>query len=263
MEHLQMIEYGQDMQSTIKQNSLLLLSERLQEYTYPGYPAQTDRLVLGWLDKRYDATGRIILPEGPWSIPDTAGKKGEGLLPTASEQDEFTSKGIKLDSLGRPLHPWAEDLLKDPAIGGVLNRGFYYNWGPNYTADTVVVNEVDQTILLIRRKDTGQWALPGGFIDGREESETAARREVVEETGVMLPESVVLKPTYQGPVGDPRSTIHAWAETSCFLAVVSESYECKGADDALEAAWVPIQDALAQNVFGSHRLLIQDALAQK
>jgi ADP-ribose pyrophosphatase len=250
------------MDQYIKDESLRLLAERLANYTYPGYPEQKDRLILGWLDKVYDAQGRLDLPDGPWTIRDSADKKDAGLLPTERQQEAFLQKGIQLDSLGRPLHPWTEEMLKNPQVGGVLNRGFYYNWGPNYTADTVVISESDNTLLLIRRKDTGQWALPGGFIDGDERADTAARREVSEETGVVLPNDAELQLTYAGPVGDPRSTLHAWAETSCFIARVANQLPCKGADDALEAAWVPVETALQQNVFGSHRILIQDALSR-
>lgn len=39
-------------------------------------------------------------------------------------------------------------------------------------------------LLLIKRGDTGEWALPGGFVDPADQSlEEAARRELMEETG--------------------------------------------------------------------------------
>jgi ADP-ribose pyrophosphatase YjhB (NUDIX family) len=41
-------------------------------------------------------------------------------------------------------------------------------------------------LLLIRRKDNGLWALPGGFVDLGEQVLDAARREVKEETGLTV-----------------------------------------------------------------------------
>ncbi len=263
MEQHVMVEYAADMQHTfIKEESLRLLAERLEVYNYPWYPAQQERLVMSWLDETHDNMGRLVLPEGPWSIADNPAKYRAGQLPSEQEQEAFVAQGLKIDSLGRPLHPWAQDMLRNPHIGGVLNRGFYYNWGPNYTSDTVVHNVTDNTILLIRRSDTGQWALPGGFIDGTEAADVAARREVTEETGIALPEHIQMQRTYQGPVGDPRSTLHAWAETNCFLVEVTESEPCKGADDALEAAWIPVESVLAGDIFGSHKMLIMQALGK-
>ena len=51
--------------------------------------------------------------------------------------------------------------------------------GPNLTADAIVIDPKHGQILLIQRRDTGQWALPGGFIDPDDtDSAQAAIREV-------------------------------------------------------------------------------------
>jgi hydrolase, NUDIX family len=57
--------------------------------------------------------------------------------------------------------------------------------GPNYTADSIVIHPESRQVLLVKRK-TGEWALPGGFIDPGEEPLTAAHREVMEETVQLL-----------------------------------------------------------------------------
>lgn len=51
------------------------------------------------------------------------------------------------------------------------------------TAAGVVVE--DGRVLLGRRADTGEWALPGGIVDPAEHPADAAVREVYEETGVL------------------------------------------------------------------------------
>ena len=44
----------------------------------------------------------------------------------------------------------------------------------------------DGRIVLIRRRDTDKWALPGGVIDWGEEIRTTVQRELEEETGLDL-----------------------------------------------------------------------------
>jgi 8-oxo-dGTP pyrophosphatase MutT (NUDIX family) len=54
------------------------------------------------------------------------------------------------------------------------------------------VFDSDGRVLLGRRSDTGNWALPGGIIDPGEEPADAAIREIFEETGVIaVPERLV------------------------------------------------------------------------
>ncbi|AGL16080.1 NUDIX domain-containing protein [Actinoplanes sp. N902-109] len=51
------------------------------------------------------------------------------------------------------------------------------------SANVVVVNDADE-ILLIRRSDNGNWALPGGAMDIGESLPQTAVRETAEETGI-------------------------------------------------------------------------------
>jgi hypothetical protein len=50
---------------------------------------------------------------------------------------------------------------------GMTGRNSLHNWGINYTADMVVTYSFggDIKILLMNRKDTGDLALFGGFLD--------------------------------------------------------------------------------------------------
>lgn len=58
-------------------------------------------------------------------------------------------------------------------------------------ATAVVLNE-DGEILLQRRSDNGEWALPAGAIDPGEEPAETVVREVYEETGLhVIPERIV------------------------------------------------------------------------
>ncbi|MGW1764788.1 NUDIX hydrolase [Streptomyces sp. NPDC002073] len=96
--------------------------------------------------------------------------------------------------------------------------------------------------LMIRRGQAphaGEWALPGGFVLPRESAETAARRELAEETGLPAPvvEALHLEQlrTYSEPDRDPRMRVVSVA----FTALVPDLPEPHGGGDAAHAQWLP------------------------
>jgi 8-oxo-dGTP pyrophosphatase MutT (NUDIX family) len=62
----------------------------------------------------------------------------------------------------------------------------------------VLVFDLQERLLLQRRKDTGDWAIPGGMMEPGETLEQTARREVEEETGLILGDLRLLN-VYSGP----------------------------------------------------------------
>ena len=66
-------------------------------------------------------------------------------------------------------------------------RGLLGKWGPNQAADPIVTRYHPDTnklqVVAIRRKDTGQWAIPGGMVDDGEAVSATVRREFIEEAG--------------------------------------------------------------------------------
>ncbi len=223
---------------------------------YAGYPDFQSRLSCP-LSSIELVGGHLSLPSGPWDI---TGYKSE--LPSLGEQQIFVNKGIPLDTLGRPLHPYFAEMLENPLIGVVLGRGFYYNWGANNTADAIVTSRQGR-VLLIKRQDTNTWALPGGFVDDTEDPCHAVLRELFEETGVNLSDLGSSSLVYKGPVADIRLTAHAWPETTALKYVIDDDSKVtpKGGDDALLAKWIPI-DYVMHNMelFGSHKYLLSLSL---
>jgi 8-oxo-dGTP diphosphatase len=62
----------------------------------------------------------------------------------------------------------------------------------------------DGRVVLIRRGDTGQWALPGGTLEWGETLRKGLPRELMEEAGVELTEPGALLGVYSEPSRDPR-----------------------------------------------------------
>lgn len=62
----------------------------------------------------------------------------------------------------------------------------------------------DGRIVLIRRRDDGCWALPGGMVDWGEDIPNTVRRELLEETGLELVEIKRLVGVYSAADRDPR-----------------------------------------------------------
>lgn len=218
-----------------------------QAEAYPGYP--TSRLSLNTAE--WDTLSGT-LPDGPWSMNAVD-------PPSAEEAATFVAAGYAVDALGRPLHPSLMAMVTDPEIGVIVGKGAYWNWGPNYTADPIVITRTaSPRVLLIKRGDTGAWALPGGFVDPSDQDAAAAAvRELEEEaglTGVAQPKEV-----FVGVVADTRTTAHAWAETSAYLFEVDRQVPVAGNDDAVDARWVRL-DAVHDTLFGSHGFLISQAL---
>ena len=115
---------------------------------------------------------------------------------------------------------------------------------PSNTVDTLVFsyrNTMTEAVtglklLMIKRGDhpsIGYWALPGGFVNMRENLEDAAKRELEEETGVK--DLAVEQVRTWGDVNrDPRTRVI----TTAYMAVVKEDdVKVQAGDDAADASW--------------------------
>lgn len=72
------------------------------------------------------------------------------------------------------------------------------------TGASVIPIMPDGRIVLIQRRDTGQWGLPGGMVDWREDIPSTIKRELLEETGLNLLTIRRLVGVYSAPDRDPR-----------------------------------------------------------
>lgn len=123
-------------------------------------------------------------------------------------------------------------------------------------ADCLV--EVEHYILAIRRKDNGKIALPGGLVERNEDTQTAALRELQEETGLTTHGAILNTAIFDEPDRDPRGN-----------RVLSVGYhikhgftpcEVKAGDDAKEAFWLHKSSINTAEWFADHREIVRHFL---
>lgn len=179
---------------------------------------------------------------------------------------------------GYPLNPIGRT--------GIIGRGLLGRWGPNHAADPIVTRwkrdtngivQVDRhtkkpilEFVAIERRDSGEWAIPGGMVDPGELLSVTLMREFMEEALNCLEKSDIDKEIvrnsmmefftkgdeiYKGYVDDPRNTDNAWIETVAMNfhdddnSVVGK-LALKAGDDARNVRWMDITRHI--NLYASH-----------
>lgn len=149
------------------------------------------------------------------------------------EIESFRGTGAKNDN-GQDLENFLEE----------YDTNQYEN--PSVTADIIVIQHAKEfvtvehglKVLMVKRRNhpcIGYWALPGGFVEIREDVDHAAKRELEEETGV---NDVAIEQLYTWGESwrDPRARI----VTISYLALIEEDKKVQAGDDAIDAAWFDI-----------------------
>ncbi|XP_040822513.1 ADP-ribose pyrophosphatase, mitochondrial isoform X2 [Ochotona curzoniae] len=188
---------------------------------------------------------------------------------------------------------WADPQIRNP-VGrtGLVGRGLLGRWGPNHAADPIITrwkkdssgNKITHPVsgkrilqfVAIKRKDCGEWAIPGGMVDPGEKISAALKREFGEEALNSLQKSSAEKKKieeqlhrlfsqdhlviYKGYVDDPRNTDNAWMETEAVnyhdeTGEVMDNLTLEAGDDAGKVKWVDISDQL--ELYASHSQFIK------
>ena len=127
-------------------------------------------------------------------------------------------------------------------------------------ANGVIFNQAGQ-VLLMRRRDFGSWATPGGAVDVGETVAACLRREVAEETGLQLDNielvSILSEPQYDVvyPNGDQTQQF-----TVNFRAIASTGILHPHDGEALELAWFDPHNLPLDNMLPWYPIMIAQAL---
>ena len=110
-------------------------------------------------------------------------------------------------------------------------------WLPGVTA---VVHRGDQ-VLLVRRADNGRWAPVTGLVDPREHPAVAARREVLEETGVEATVDRLAWTGVVGPVTYDNGDVASYLDLTFSCTYVGGTAHVAD-DESIEVGWFNLSD---------------------
>ena len=134
---------------------------------------------------------------------------------------------------------------------------------PGFALDTALFaidySENSLNLLLIKRGGfpyKGRYALPGGFVNIDEDIEDAAKRELLEETGIKINE-VRQYYTFGHPKRDPRSRV---ITTSYISLVDKDNVSAKAGDDAREVEWVKISEFKQSSKWDKDTLVVEKSI---
>jgi len=188
------------------------------------------------------------------------------------EFEELSSKKVPRNPMGRT---------------GMNGRGLLGKWGPNHAADPIVtrfkrdsdgnvVKEGGKPVLefvAIQRRDTKEWAIPGGMVDGGEHVSATLKREFGEEALNSLEDDQKEETKkliadffkagdkiYEGYVDDPRNTDNSWMETSAYNFHDDDGKKAgriplNAGDDAQAVQWMAIDSNI--QLYASHKDFIK------
>ena len=123
---------------------------------------------------------------------------------------------------------------------------------PTPTADVFIYDQSLGVVIIKRANEPIGYALPGGFIDYGETAATAAKREMLEETGLEVQLLGILG-VYSAPDRDPRQ--HTL--TTVFVGQALDVSKLKAGDDAAQAAFYKL-DQLPEPLVFDHAKVLAD-----
>uniref|UniRef100_A0A8C6JT45 ADP-ribose pyrophosphatase, mitochondrial n=3 Tax=Melopsittacus undulatus TaxID=13146 RepID=A0A8C6JT45_MELUD len=260
---------------------------------YPGSHVERSQVPadkVGWLTEWKDYnpveyTAKSVLAGPSWADPQINDK---GFSPKFNERDGEVDRkslnGTYVVENGRPRNPVGRT--------GLTGRGLLGRWGPNHAADPVVTrwkrdgsgNKIAHPVtgrnilqfVAIKRRDCGEWAIPGGMVDPGEKISATLKREFEEEALNSLQKSPEEKAelgkqlhklfsqehfvVYRGYVDDPRNTDNAWMETEAVnyhdeTGETLDNLPLEAGDDAGMVKWVDISEKL--KLYASHSYFVK------
>lgn len=119
--------------------------------------------------------------------------------------------------------------------------GFVYYANPQSATAAFIMNSRNELLVVRRAKEPskGTLDLPGGFVDIGEDIEQGMRREILEETGLVVDKIEYL---FSTPNEYVYSDMLIHTMDSDYLVRVPDDVHPIGGDDAADAHWIPIDE---------------------
>ncbi|XP_045882552.1 ADP-ribose pyrophosphatase, mitochondrial-like [Meles meles] len=267
--------------------------KKARTFPYPGskvegsqVPDKKVSLQVEWLEyKPVEYMASSVLAWPMWADPPV----GDRIFSSKfSEEDRHVERrsqnGLYEVEKGRHRNP--------AAWPGPVGRGLLGWCGPNQAADPIltrwkndskgkkVTHPVSKKNVLqfvaIKRKDCGEWAIPGGKVEPREKISTTLKREFGKEVMSSLQKSRAETQElekqlhklfnqehlmfYKGYVDDPRNTNNAWMVTEAVnyhddTGEITDCLHPEAGDGTQKVKWVDISDQL--KLYASQSQFIQ------
>ena len=126
---------------------------------------------------------------------------------------------------------------------------------PSVTVDILVftIEKNVLKVLLVKRgiePFKGKWAIPGGFIQINESLEDAAKRELLQETGI---KNIYMEQLYT--FGDPKRDPRERVVTVAYMALIpNENLKLRATTDAADVTWFSIK-SLPELAFDHNKII--------
>ncbi|XP_004681478.1 PREDICTED: ADP-ribose pyrophosphatase, mitochondrial [Condylura cristata] len=150
---------------------------------------------------------------------------------------------------------------------GLAGRGLLGRWGPNHAADPIITRwKRDRSgnkmatasgknilqFVAIKRKDCGEWAIPGGMVDPGEKISATLKREFCEEAFNSLQKSSAEKRELEKQLHELFNQEHLVVRND---GEIMDNLILEPGDDAGKVKWVDISDKL--ELYASHSKFIR------
>ncbi len=128
---------------------------------------------------------------------------------------------------------------------------------PTPTVDAIIHDKENRILLVKRKKEPykNYLSLPGGFVNYGETVEDSVKREVKEETSLIV-EPIGILGVYSDPGRDPRGHVMS----TVFVCLNLENKIEEAGDDANELCWIDATEITKQDLAFDHKQILRDYL---
>mmetsp|Transcript_11368 Transcript_11368/g.12626 ORF Transcript_11368/g.12626 Transcript_11368/m.12626 type:complete len:326 (-) Transcript_11368:854-1831(-) len=179
------------------------------------------------------------------------------------EQDKLVSKPF----YDKPVYYQSSELVKrvwhsngSPYVNPNLKTGSCWcgadEWcmcTASMAIDCILTSGPDH-FWLVKRKDTGQYATMGGFVEVGETTSEAVIRELKEEMNIEINQ----KPELFGVYSDPKRDARRHTASIVYIVDIPEEVVATAGDDAAKVSRVHTNEISNLDFFADHKLILSD-----